>query len=211
MSNNDYILKEGNINSFAGRATGSNYKVTSTGGGLAPGVYAGTNYKVRANFSYGAVSSTSAAFTFSISKSAISFGTITPGEPITRSNTLTVSSPISGYQLTASENYPLKNPQSAVIANTTCDAGNCTYAVAGLWNSPLTYGFGYRCDNLASTDCYSGFSQANYYRAFASTAQSQTPQAVMSNTNSSNNSQGQITYKLNIAGTQPTGQYQKEE
>lgn len=137
MSNDSYILNEGNLNSFGGKSTGSNYSVTSTGGSLAPGVYSGTNYKVRANFSYGAVASSSSAFTFSISNSSINFGTITPGEPITRSNTLTISSPITGYQLTASENYPLKNPQGAVIANTTCDAGNCTYAVAGLWNSPL--------------------------------------------------------------------------
>jgi hypothetical protein len=208
MSNDSYILNDGNLNSFGGKSTGSNYSVSSTGGGLAPGVYSGTNYKVRANFSYGAVASESSAFSFSISNSSINFGTITPGEPITRSNTLTISSPISGYQLTASENYPLKNPQGAVIANTTCDAGNCTFAVAGLWNSPLTYGFGYRCDNLASSDCSSTFSQSNYYRSFASAAQNQTPQSVMSNTQTTSNSQASITYKLNVAGTQPSGQYQ---
>ncbi len=209
MTNGSYTIEEGNLNSFAGQATGTNYTVTDTGGGLAPGIYSGPNYKIRANFGYGGEASSSGAFSFSISNTAISYGTITPGEPITRANTLTVSSSNAGYQITASENHPLEGATNATIPNTTCDSGNCTQAISGIWASLLTYGFGYRCDNLnSSSDCAQGFTTTNYYKSFANTQASQTPQAIMTNSTPVTNHAGQISYKLNISGSQPSGLYQ---
>ena len=66
MSNSDYMLEQSKLNSFSGTSANSSYNINSTGGGLAPGVYSGTNYKIRANFSYGAVATSSSAFTFSL-------------------------------------------------------------------------------------------------------------------------------------------------
>lgn len=209
MTNGSYTIEEGNLNSFAGQATGTNYTVSDTGGGLAPGIYEGPNYKIRANFGYGGEASTSGEFSFSISNTSVNFGTITPGEPITRANTLTVSSPNAGYQITGSENHPLENTTNATIPNTTCDSGNCNQAISGIWISPLTYGFGYRCDNLnSSTDCAQGFSTTNYFKSFANTQTSQNPQIIMSNSIPVTNHTGQISYKLNISGSQPAGLYQ---
>lgn len=209
MTNGSYTIEEGNLNSFAGQATDTNYTVNDTGGGLAPGIYEGTNYKIRANFGYGGEASSSSDFSFSISNTAVSFGTLNPGEPITRANTLTVSSPNAGYQITGSENHPLQNTTNSTIPNTTCDSGNCSQAISGLWVSPLTYGFGYRCDSVSSSNnCASGFSTANYYKSFSNTATSQNPQIIMASSIPVSNNIGQITYKLNISGSQASGLYQ---
>ena len=163
---------------------------------------------MRANFYYGETATSSSSLNLAISNTSINFGTITPGEPLVRTNTISITSP-SGYEIIASENNPLKNSGGISIPDTTCDAGNCTQSTSALWLSPLTYGFGYRCDNLASsTDCSSSFNQGNYYMQFANTQGSETPQVVMSNTGSVANSQGQITYKLNISSSQVPGSYQ---
>ncbi len=208
MSNSYYILEQGSLNSFAGKATGPSNAITDAGGTLAPGIYQGTNYLIRANFAYGLVATTSSTFSFSISNTSVNFGTITPGEPVIRTNQLTVSSPNSGYQVSTSQNSPLVNSGGATIPDTTCDAGNCTQSTSAIWTSPLTYGFGYRCDNLASTDCSSNFSKANYYMQFPNLQGSESAQVVMSKATSSSNSQSQITYKLNISSTQAPGSYQ---
>lgn len=205
MSNSSYILEQGNLGSFSGRATGPTKTLTDSGGTTAPGIYQGTNYIMRANFYYGAAS-TSSSFNFSISNTSINFGTITPGEPLVRTNNLTVSSP-SGYAITAAENSSLKNSNGNTIPDTTCDTGTCTQNVSALWLSPLTYGLGYRCNNLNGTDCSSIFAQSGYFAQFANTASSETPVVVMQNETGSQ-SQGQITYKLNIAASQPSGTYQ---
>jgi len=69
----------------------------------------------------------------------------------------------------------------------------------------LTYGFGYRCDNVSGSDC--AFTTANNYKQFADTSHSETPQSVMTGVNVGKNIKTQITYKLNISATQPPGDY----
>jgi hypothetical protein len=207
MSNIEYILQMGNLNSFAGRKSNAEYTVTDTGGQLAPGLYSGSNYKIRAGFQY---IYSIIAFRFSISNIYIDFGTLSPTTPVTRTNTLTVSNGSAyGYQVTAFENHQLMVPASGqIIPNTTCDAGTCTTTTAAAWTNTLTYGFGYRCDNLSGTDCASGFSTSTFYKQFADESAGQTPQAVMSGTNVGRNKQSQITYKVNISGSQAAGLYQ---
>ena len=51
-SNGSYIIKFPNLNSFAGKPSNSQYKLGITGGQTAPGLYSGSNYKVRAGFQY---------------------------------------------------------------------------------------------------------------------------------------------------------------
>ncbi len=207
MSNGIYRIQAGNFNSFSGKATGGSNKLTFTSGQLGVGLYSGTNYKVRAGFQY--IYSV-IPFSFSISSVSINFGTLTASEPITRTNTLTISNgSASGYQVTASENYELRvlaTGQS--IPDTTCDGGTCTQTTAAAWANPLTYGFGYRCDNLSGTDCSSDFSTSTFYKQFANLEKGETPQAVMSSINVGRSKQAQITYKVNISATQAAGNYQ---
>jgi hypothetical protein len=196
----------GNLDMTAGKPSNSNYKVLNTGGQTAPGPYANSNYQVKSGFEYIYPIQN---FTFSLSSTAIDFGILSATNPVTRTNTLTVSNQsASGYQVTAYENHQLSIPATgAIIPDTTCDNGSCTETTAALWSNSLTYGFGYRCDNLSGTDCASGFTTTDYYKQFTDNSKSETAQAVMSGNNVGSNKQAQITYKVNISRTQPPGTY----
>ncbi len=148
--------------------------------------------------------SKAAPFIFSISQSLIDFSTLSPTNPIKRSNKLTVANePASGYSIIASEDRELSSsPSSAFIPDTSCDNGLCSELSSALWTSPLTYGFGYRCDNILGTDCVDGFSDLEYYKQFANNSRSETQQKVASSTNTGKNKTVQITYKVNISGAQ---------
>lgn len=206
MSNGNWIIEMGNLNSAAGKPSNSNFKLGVTVGETGSGLYSGTNYKVRAGFQY---ISSIIRFRFSISNLLIDFGTLTPTNPVKRTNTLTVSNGSAhGYAVTAYENHQLLIPASgALIPDTTCDTGLCTESTAASWpdTSILVYGFGYRCDNLSGSDCVT-FATDNY-KQFADNSKAETPQTVMSSLNVGKNRQSQITYKVNISGTQAAGRY----
>ena len=203
MSNTNYILRFGNFNTAAGKTSTGGFTLNLTVGQTAPGLYTGTNFKVRSGFQY--VLSV-IPFSFKISNTNIDFSTLTPTVAALRTNTLTISNgSVSGYTVTASENHPLLVASSGqMIPNTSCDAGTCNTTTATLWNNPSTFGFGYRCDNLSGADCDSQFSTANFYKPFAA---SPSAVAVMTSTTVSRNRQAQITYKLNISNTQVAGLY----
>lgn len=206
MSNGSYVIEFPNLNSFAGKPSNSSYKLGITGGQTAQGLFSGTNYKVRAGFQY-LVSTL--PFSFSISSLFIEFGPITPGAPVTRTNTLTVSNGSAyGYTVLARENHPLRvDASGASIPDTTCDTGTCNEQVAAPWTSLTTFGFGYRCDNITGADCQSGFATATNYRQFASSESAELAQPVMRGVNRGKNIQTQITYKVNVSTTQPAGEY----
>lgn len=206
MSNNDYIIHFGNLNSFAGKPVNSQYKLGITGGQTGPGLYSGANYKVRAGFQY---IHSIIPFSFAISSIFIDFGPLTPGEPVTRSNILTVSNGSAyGYTVSARENHPLRTSSGASIPDTTCDSGTCNEQTASAWTNVLTYGFGYRCDNLVSFDCQSGFGNPDNYRQFASSESGELAQPVMHGVNVGRNKQAQVTYKVNVSATQAAGNYE---
>lgn len=205
MKNASYIIRMGNLNTAAGKSTGTGGKLNITVGELGPGLYSGANYKVRAGFQY---ISSIIPFAFSISTNTIDFGTLSPTNPLTRTNILTVSNQSAGgYVVTASENHQLLVPGSgAIIPDTTCDAGTCTETTSSAWTSTLTYGFGYRCDAVTTDYCAAGFSDSTYYKQFARADTSETAQTVMSGA-TGRSQQSQITYKLNISATQVAGFY----
>ncbi len=206
MSNANYVIEMGNLNSVAGKSTGPNNKLGITVGEIAPGLYSGTNFKVRAGFQY---ISSIIRFRFSISNTDINFGVLDPTSPVIRTNILTVSNGSAfGYSVTATESGQLRNPANgAIIPDTTCDAGNCTESTSAAWTSTLTFGFGYRCDNVTGTDCASGFSTSTFYKQFPDISKGESPQAVMSGANVGRNKQVQISYKANVSGTQAAGLY----
>jgi hypothetical protein len=206
MSNGNWIIQMGNLNSAAGKPSNSNYNLGITVGETGRGLYTGTNYKVRAGFQY---IHSIIRFRFSISSLLIDFGTLTPTNPVKRTNTLTVSNGSAhGYAVTAYENHQLLVPAAGtIIPDTTCDTGLCTESTAAPWldSSILVYGFGYRCDNLSGSDCVSF--TTDYYKQFADESKGEVPQPVMTSLNVGTDRQAQITYKVNISGTQPAGRY----
>lgn len=206
MSNGSWIIEMGNLNSAAGKPSNSNFKLGVTVGETGRGLYTGTNYTVRAGFQY---ISSIIRFRFSISNLLIDFGTLTPTNPVKRTNILTISNgSANGYAVTAFENHELLVPATgSLIPDTTCNSGLCTESTAASWPdaSILVYGFGYRCDNISGSDCVSF--PTDFYKQFADNSKSETPQAVMSSLNVGRNRQSQITYKVNISGTQAAGRY----
>lgn len=207
MSNDQFIIRFGNLNTAAGNSSNSEFGLGQTVGQIAPGLYSGSNYKVRAGFQY---IHSIIPFAFSISSQFVDFGPITPGAPVTRTNVLTISNGSAyGYTVLASENHPLRvNSTGVDIPDTTCDTGTCNEQVAAAWTSVLTYGFGYRCDNLVGADCQSGFQVSDNYRQFASSSSGELAFPVMRGVNVGRNIQSQITYKVNISPTQPAGLYE---
>ena len=206
MSNTNYILQMGNLNSAAGKPTGSGYALNITVGQTAPGLYSGANYKVRAGFQY---INSIIPFQFTLSSILVDFGTLTPTNPITRTSIISINDgSAGGYTVKVFENHQLLVPgPGVIIPNTTCDNGLCTSTTPDTWTSSLTYGFGYRCDQVDATNyCSSDFSSANNYKQFADQSQNQILQTVMSG-QTGRNQRGQVTYKVNISPTQVAGFY----
>jgi len=205
MSNDNYIIQMGNLNSIAGAPTGSGFELNYTVGQTGPGLYTGANFKVRAGFQY---ISSIIPFRFSLTGNFIDFGSIDPTFPVLRSSTLTISNGSAfGYQVTAFQNHNLRvDATGQEIPPTACgDLGpSCTPTTAGPWTSSLTYGFGYRCDNVAGADCDSQFTNSTYFKPFIS---SPATAIVMNGVNVGRNKQAKITYKVNISGAQPAGLY----
>lgn len=210
MTNGFYTITMGNLNSISGTPTNSSYKLGITSGETGSGLYSlnGVNYKVRAGFQY---IHSLIRFSFKIQNPAVNFGTLTATTPVNRTSNLIVSNASAGgYVVTAMEDRPLRvNSSGATIPDTTCDNGLCTTTTSGPWipnidGSSTTYGFGYRCDNISGSDCASGFTTANYFKQFAASPSAVT---VMQGTTAGRNRTVQITYRVNISQTQPSGLY----
>lgn len=175
-------------------------------------------YKIQTGFLH---NKSKSPFTFSISSTVINFGTLFPTNPIKRSNKLTISNrSANGYSIIGFEDkelssavasdatsIPLSGASSDFIPDTTCDNGQCSESFSGPWTNPLTYGFGYRCDNVKGTDCASGLLDPNFYKQFANTSLSETPQKVAMATSAEKEKTIRITYKVNISSTQAKGSY----
>jgi hypothetical protein len=107
-----------------------------------------------------------------------------------------------GYSVLVFENEPLTiiPPTSKMfLPDTTCDNGACGTENSAEWTNALTYGFGYRCDNLTGADCDSSFAKANFYKHFPDIANNDDPASIMAGIGS-NNKKARISYKVNIPG-----------
>jgi len=206
MSNDNFMIQMSTLDMAGGSLSGTNYKLGFSAGETAPGQFSGPNYKVKSGFEY---IRTPLPFSFSISQTLIDFGVLTPTNPVIRTNTLTVANGSAfGYSVEAFENHPLQTVAPlAFIPDTTCDDGTCNEKNPSAWATTLTYGFGYRCDNILGTDCNPIFANPNFYRQFSDESHGEVPQQVMHGTKVSTNKTSQITYKVNISGTQASGLY----
>ena len=115
---------------------------------------------------------------------------------------------LKNFIVTAYENHaPQATNSESQIPNSTCDNGSCSEITAALWENTLTYGFGYRCDNIHENNCAYDFFQNQYYKQFSDESKQKTPQIIMSGYESNTNQEIQMTYKLNISKNQSKGSY----
>lgn len=203
----NYKLEWTNLNMTSGKKTspGTGNVITDTVGQTAAGKYSSSGYIVRAGFQY---IYSIIPFSFTISKTAISLGSLSPDIPATESATLTVSSGSAfGYQVTAIEDDQLRKSASVFVPDTQCDNAldPCDVTNAKVWLSTTRYGFGY---NMTGTDIPATFTDNTYFRPFPSKADGGSAAVVMTGTNVGKNKQATIGYKVNISNTQEAGSYQ---
>ncbi len=202
--NSMYKVQIENINSFADPTTSNNIDIdtSNTGNELS-----GVNYKVDLGKNY---SPENNPFSFSISSTNIDFGSLSPTNPVTRSNILKVKNMNkAGYKVTGIENHELTEAKKGVkIPDTTCDNGKCTDYTSDKWDSTLTYGFGYRCDSSKSScvENDTSFDRENYFKQFSDASKDETPTTMLSES-SSLGQEASITYKVNVSSSQPRGPY----
>ncbi len=140
----------------------------------------------------------------SIPSSFISYGYIVPGEPIIREQGLTVRAKhLLGYTVNIIQNHPLLTQDGESIPDTTCDNGSCTHTIAQLWQNPLTFGFGMRCEK--SSECSPDMQISGMFRHIPSSSEQEQPVSFLSSklplTTFS------VLYKLNISPSLPNKQY----
>jgi hypothetical protein len=199
----NYIIQMPNFNSGAGIPSSSGYKLDTTIGQTAAGLYSSAGYSVRSGFQY---IHSIIPFSFSMSNFLINFGNLVPGTPSTVTSTLTVSAGgAGGYKVTARESDSLKSSGGQAIPDTTCDAGGCTQSTASAWTLGNIYGFGY---NMSGDDVPVDFVDSTYFRRFANGALSQADQVLMSSVNVGRDRNATITYKVNVSSLQEAGEYQ---
>jgi hypothetical protein len=198
----NYKIQMPNLNSGAGIPTSDNFRLNTTMGQTAPGLFSSAGYRVKSGFQY---IYSIIPFSFAVSGISVNFGTLLPQTPVTKTNTLLVSSGgAGGYQVKASEDGPMKVAgTTSTIPNTNCDAG-CTNSAAGVWDTVSKYGFGY---NMSGDDIPADFTDLTYYRPFADRSISESPQVIMSSVYVGRARQSTVTYKANISAVQPAGIY----
>ena len=212
IRSDNYRVLFPNLNSGAGVPTSASYKLGSTIGQTAAGLFSSDGYNVRSGFQY---VHTIIPFSFSISDIVVDLGSLTPQTPSTSQSTLTVKAGgAGGYSVKAYENEPLTNVGANTIPNTICDGGTCTRTSAEVWTSGTTYGFGF---NMNGDDVPSDFTDTTYFRPFADDSLSEAPASIMEKSEvtwdyPSNawpwESEATITYKVNISAVQTAGRYQ---
>lgn len=147
---------------------------------------------------------TDTSFSFSLSATTIDFGLLSATNPVTRSEIIRIDPHSNnGYVITTFENHPLSSNAHIIIPDTRCDGGFCNAFVSDVWNSSLTYGFGYRCDSINGI-CIQDNSDSTAYRDFADVDKNQ-PEEVVAKGDIP--AQASITFKVNISRSQPNSTY----
>jgi hypothetical protein len=197
MSNQDYIVQSQGFNPILNAPETSVANSDKT-------VLQGVNFKIRTGFES---LTTTTPFSIGLSSDLVDFGALTPTNPVIRTIDLNINSLSTyGYSVLVFENNPLTSANKAFIPDTTCDNGDCGIETAALWTNSLTYGLGYRCDNLIGSDCDSVFANPNFYKHFPDLASNDDVVSIMAGAGADNKS-ARISYKVNISGMQAQGSY----
>lgn len=149
----------------------------------------------------------SEALRLTIDSNLIDFGELTPTNPLIRTQIISVTNLLSPlYDLLIYENHPLTNPTGSFIPNTTCDSGGCTEFTSGVWDSTLTFGLGYRCENIEGYDCENGFNYDQTYKQIPENKDKMSI-SIMEGINDKNSKSINISFKLNTSASQQSGPY----
>ncbi len=147
-------------------------------------------------------------FVFSLSTPLLDFGEISTTNPVTRTVTLTIHlGDATGYTVFAIEDHEPTASSSTLIPDTSCDVGACNTIVSAPWESILTYGFGYRCENIVGHDCNKSFKTPVAYKRFPNRVKGDAFSSLLQGQNDTKEKQVNIVYKINTPATQEKGIY----
>ena len=168
-------------------------------------IYTGDNYVVLENFEE---DSKKTPLNLSISPTFIDYGDLSPANPVIRSSSITLSGTQNGASVLVYQDHNLRNKSSNLqIPDTTCDSGYCSPSLPSIWNNSLTYGFGYRCDNiLTSNSCIADFENPSFYKSFPSLENKDNPRNIIE-TSTQKAENAKITYKINVSRAQSQASY----
>lgn len=204
MESDNFKLEDTNFNMTGGKKSSENYKVSDTVGQIS-GKYGSNGYLVNAGFQS---TTTLTPFKFSVSKTTINFGPLSPDTPSTESATVGVSGEGTyGYLVSVLEDGQLRKTETVFIPDTQCDSpiNPCTAILAKSWRENTAYGFGY---NLQGEDIPKTYRSINYFRPFPSKTNGQSPALIMSSTRIGKGKSATITFKVLVSKYQDPGQYQ---
>ena len=166
----------------------------------------GVNFKVNSGFTN---LNQKVPFTIGLSARLVDFGKLSPTNPIIRTAVLSLEGlPLHGYSVLAFENHSLEKNDIS-IPDTTCDNGTCTQENADEWINTLTYGFGFRCDNLKGMGCDISFISANYYKQYPNISNSHIPLPVIKGIGSKD-IEAKLSHKVNISPNMPDNVYSNQ-
>jgi hypothetical protein len=128
-SSTNYNL-EGEFGIFGGAKSSTNYLLTDTGGGFAPGFGDSTNYRACSGFQ--CVGAQVPSITFTLSTNSVNLGTLTTGAVNTSNHTATVTTNLGGYTLTVVEDGNLRRGSDDVddVGDGAVNAGSEEYGLS---------------------------------------------------------------------------------
>ncbi len=177
---------------FGGEKNSTNFRLTDTGGGFAPGFGDSTNYRNCSGFQ--CTLSQVPSITFSLSTNSISLGTLTTSAVNTQSHTATVTTNWNGYTLTVVQDGNLRRGSDDIdpVVSSPISAGTEAYGLATSKSGQAI---------VQDTSCGSAV-----YNASSITS---TPQNVASSTVATSLSGDTTTlcYSASVAGSTPAGTY----
>lgn len=205
MTNKNYKVELGSFNTLAGTTQGQNYKLDTSVGQDFTDTLQNDQYKIISGFQLG--SSGRNLFTLSLTPIFVTYGRFSPTTPVTRTSALTITNQASqSYAVLAYQDHSLqKTDGKTIIPDVSCDNGRCNEIQTATWENTLTYGFGYRCDNTKDADCNRNFTDKTFFARFP-TLDAAYPAVVMEGARGKDK-KTQITYKVNVSGTQAQGPY----
>lgn len=110
-----------------------------------------------------------------------------------------------GFIITSQETDQLTNSGGQTIPDTTCDNGSCTEITADAWvTATANHGLGHTCFGLS---CVAAYSSGTNYRQFASIADAETAQTMMSSSTPVTNATSTVVYQLSVPVSQASGDY----
>lgn len=131
-SNSTNYSINGEFGNFGGAKSSTNYKVTDTGGGFAPGYGTSTSYSNCSGFQCTLAQVPS--ITFSLSTTSLNLGTLTASTINVQNHTATVTTNFQGYNLTVVQDGPLTYSGKTIAAVSpspgTLSAGTEAYGIA---------------------------------------------------------------------------------